>query len=206
MHRPTSLISFILSVLLSSPTMAMDNADDQCTTLFDFDSPRPIARWETTNDNVMGGKSSGGPQPGRNSLVFVGSTNTDGGGFSSIKSRVPKEEGYGITHFKLRYRGDGRDYKFSAETGERRYLFFRIQYWAKLPTAGTADWQEITLPTSEFVPHYMGKPIRTKGLKGRRIKDVGFFIYDLKDGPFAVEVDWIKACTGTLPAAPRRTG
>ncbi len=177
--------------------VAPARAEEQqtCTTVFDFEGSDAIEAWETTNDNVMGGKSSGGPSIGDGVLTFSGSTNTDGGGFSSIKASVPKRSLDGTTAFRVRYKGDGRRFLFSTETGERRWLFFRIQYWSEFEAKETGDWEEVTLPIDGFQAHYMGEPIDGRVLDPARIKDLGFFIYDKKDGPFALEVDWIKACS-----------
>ncbi len=170
-------------------------ADDAaCITLFDFDETDALAAWDTTNDNVMGGKSSGGPAVTDGTLIFSGVTNTDGGGFSSIKAEVEDRDLSGVTAFRIRYRGDGRSYLFSTETGETRWIFMRIQYWTGFDTSSGAGWQEVSLPVTDLNAHFHGEPIKERTFDPARVKDLGFFIYDKQDGPFELQVDWIKAC------------
>jgi hypothetical protein len=185
------------AMLLAVPmnAIAQDVPEDSCRVIFDFEGPDALEDWETTNDNVMGGRSSGGPAIVNGALVFAGSTNTDGGGFSSIKASVPKRSLSDATSFQIRYKGDGRRYQFSVETGERRRLFFRIQYWVEFLAQESEGWEEVTIPLSEFKSISFGEPLDDRVLKPKRIKDIGFIIYDKEDGPFELTVDWIKACT-----------
>ena len=59
----------------------------QTPTPIRFDQPDASRQWVTVNDNVMGGRSIGDFTIKEGKLVFRGSTNTNGGGFSSIRSR-----------------------------------------------------------------------------------------------------------------------
>jgi hypothetical protein len=52
----------------------------------DFTNSSPDLRWYVVNDNVMGGQSEGDFRQNQGELVFSGNTNTNGGGFSSIRS------------------------------------------------------------------------------------------------------------------------
>ena len=54
--------------------------------IFDFSEDDIHEKWIVVNDNVMGGRSKGGFAFIKNKLVFSGSTNTNGGGFSSIRT------------------------------------------------------------------------------------------------------------------------
>ena len=59
-------------------------ADDMtCTTLVEHTEADTQNPWQTVNDNVMGGRSSGGSALQDGALVFTGSTNTNGAVFSS---------------------------------------------------------------------------------------------------------------------------
>lgn len=181
-----------LAALLAAPAQAETLRD--CRLVYAFDQSGAGAAWETANDDVMGGRSSGGFVVADGALTFSGSTNTDGGGFSSIKAGAPRRALAGVSAFRLRVRGDGRRYLFSVETGARRRLFFRVQYWSAFDTTGDEDWQEVVLPVAGFEPYFFGEPTDARALDPARIKDVGFFIYDLKDGPFRLDVQSIEAC------------
>ena len=52
-----------------------------------FEQDSPDVGWYVQNDNVMGGQSEGAFSIHVSELVFSGRTNTDGGGFSSIRSQ-----------------------------------------------------------------------------------------------------------------------
>jgi len=53
----------------------------------DFEGKNATSDWMTVNDNVMGGCSKGGFSIKRGKLLFSGSANTNGGGFSSIRMK-----------------------------------------------------------------------------------------------------------------------
>ena len=77
-------------------------------TLFDFSEADPGKRWITVNDNVMGGRSKGGFTFKGDRLLFTGSTNTNGGGFSSIRTRPGALGLSGKEGVMIRFKGDGR--------------------------------------------------------------------------------------------------
>lgn len=52
--------------------------------LADFPESLATLEWRVVNDDVMGGRSEGGFRLEKQWLVFEGTTNTRGGGFSSI--------------------------------------------------------------------------------------------------------------------------
>ena len=55
--------------------------------LTDFTPDREGPGWYVVNDDVMGGRSEGNFKVEQGELRFAGRTNTDGGGFSSIRTR-----------------------------------------------------------------------------------------------------------------------
>ena len=116
-----------------------------------FDDQTQDLRWRTVNDNVMGGRSHGGFDVDDGVLIFAGSTNTNGGGFSSIRSRsrdlVGDESSEGL---QMRIRGDGRTYTFLLEADNTR-----ATYWAFFPTVEN-EWVELRIPFTEFWPNWRG--------------------------------------------------
>ena len=80
-------------------------------------------RWVTVNDGVMGGRSTGGPSFADGLMTFSGVTNTNGGGFSSIRS-APVELDLSIyAGLRLNVIGDGRRYTWRPTTPARE------QWW-----------------------------------------------------------------------------
>lgn len=168
-------------------------ADPTRRVLADFEGSDPALRFYVVNDNVMGGRSRGGfrLEPGK--LVFSGSTNTNGGGFSSIRSRPASLGLDEAKAFRIRVKGDGRTYRFTLRTdrtGRRG-----VNYHAEFPTNKGDAWEEIRIPMSAFEPTWRGRRLRGYALRPSQINSVGLMIYDKRDGPFRLEVDWIKAET-----------
>jgi monofunctional biosynthetic peptidoglycan transglycosylase len=139
------------------------------------------------NDNVMGGRSVGGFEVSDGVLVFSGVTNTDGGGFSSIRTRSGDLHLDGFGGLKLRVRGDGRTYTLRVSTGDPAY-----SYWARFSTRPDA-WQELGIPFSEFWPNRRGRRVDEAPVVPADIRELGILINDKNDGPFRLEVDWIQA-------------
>ena len=160
--------------------------------LMKFKNPSLEPSWTTVNDNVMGGRSTGGYSidPETGVLTFSGETNTQGGGFSSIRTENKKWKLEGAEGLLFRYRGDGRSYKADLrKAGPSRWL--KVAYRVDFKTDASADWQIIRLPFSEFKPTRMGQPVTADAITASDIGSIGFMIYDKKDGPFELLVDYI---------------
>lgn len=160
--------------------------------LLGFERPDAGDRWITVNDNVMGGRSSGGPSFGDGVLTFSGSTNTNGGGFSSIRTRPGSFGLDDAAGLLLRVRGDGRTFIASLNTDERS-RGFNINYWARFETSGDGRWQTVRIPFDSFIPTFMGEDVtgRIADLDRGVIDSIGLYIYDKEDGDFRLDVDWI---------------
>ncbi|MFG0258759.1 MAG: CIA30 family protein [Phycisphaerales bacterium JB041] len=149
-------------------------------------------RWITVNDGVMGGRSSGGPSFADGLMTFSGVTNTNGGGFSSIRTQ-PSEWAFGDADGLLfRVRGDGRKY-IAAVTTDTRIGRWDVSYWAEFQTSGDGGWQTVALPFASFVPTMFGEDVsgRVAALEPRDAETLGLYIYDKQDGPFRIDVAWI---------------
>ena len=173
--KPITMMT-ALCILISPPSSA-----DVLTT---FDGSAGDIRWRVVNDNVMGGRSDGDFQIDSGSLLFKGSTNTRGGGFSSIRSiPAPLTIPESAAGFKLNLMGDGRTYTFRVETSEG------VSYWAEFPTS--KEWSIAQVPFSRFKPRWRGRWLPGPELDPARIVSIGLMIYDGRDGEFLLEVDWI---------------
>ena len=190
--NPKSLIKrnwdmkLILFILLFP--MSMVSGDTQIEILTAFDNQTPNLRWRAVNDNVMGGRSTGRFKVNDGILTFTGATNTNGGGFASIRSRTRNlsiVDGAEGVHFRAR--GDGRTYTFVLETNSSR-----ASYWSFFPTVEN-EWVDMKIPFSEFWPNWRGMRLSRPDLKTEAIESVGVMIYDKQDGPFQLEMDWIKS-------------
>ena len=160
--------------------------------LADFPRSTEALPWFVVNDDVMGGRSEGGFRLEGDVLIFSGSTNTRGGGFSSIRSRP---HSFGLAAYdgvRLRARGDGRRYTFRLTTSDTRDRGRRPAYWADFETVD-GTWKEIDVPFTRFRPHWRGAKLSGPALEPAAIDSLGLMINDGRDGPFRLEVDWIAA-------------
>jgi NADH dehydrogenase [ubiquinone] 1 alpha subcomplex assembly factor 1 len=167
-------------------SMAVADINTSMITAFDRDTSD--LRWRTVNDNVMGGRSRGDYQINDGVLSFRGSTNTNGGGFSSIRTSRVSLDLSDASGFSMRLRGDGRVYTFRVTTSRGR-----VSYWAEFPTRAHGKWVEVRIPFETFWPNIMGRRLRGPALDPSAISGLGLMIYDKQDGPFDLEVDWIRS-------------
>ena len=142
--------------------------------------------WYSVNDGVMGGRSTGGFRVEDGVLVFSGTTNTNGGGFASIRTQPQLPALTGRRAILLRAQGDGRRYilRLASDDG--------VAYWADFdPTVEQPGW--LRVPLEAFRPRFRGHWLPGPALDGRRIVALGLMCYDGRDGPFHLEVHRIEA-------------
>ncbi|MEM9110924.1 MAG: CIA30 family protein [Planctomycetota bacterium] len=160
--------------------------------LEDFADDEVADRWVTVNDGVMGGKSTGGPSFEDGIVTFSGKTNTDGGGFSSIRSKPAAFDLAGQAGLYLRVKGDGRTYKASVRT-DVTFRRWSVPFRADFETV-KGEWAEVFIPFENFTPSFRGRELNpAPELDPSKVQSLGLMIYDKKDGPFEIQVDWIKA-------------
>jgi NADH dehydrogenase [ubiquinone] 1 alpha subcomplex assembly factor 1 len=193
--------SLVLGVLLmtipGSPPDAADpdpsnSKDSEALLLTDFSADSPDLGWYVQNDNVMGGRSEGGFETKKQGeLIFAGSTNTDGGGFSSIRTQPFKLDLSNYKGMQLRVKGDGRRYTWQLQTNAL-YRNFRVSYWADFDTV-EGEWSTVNIPFASFYPQFRGFKLDGPELDTSEITELGLYIYDKKDGPFKLRLDSIEA-------------
>lgn len=169
------------------------NADDAGNTrlVTDFTDSSANLGWYVLNDNVMGGRSDGGFRIDDGRLRFEGRTNTDGGGFSSIRTEAMDLDLAAYDGIRLRVRGDGRRYTWRLTT-DARYYGRPIGYWADFDTRDD-EWQTVDVPFSRFVPRFRGSRLSGPPLDTGTIKSMGLMIYDKLDGAFQLQLDSVLA-------------
>ena len=171
-------------------TMKADTATNK--TLFDFQAATNSPAWEVVNDDVMGGASTSRFQVLTNGCaVFSGTVRLENnGGFASVRSQPVRADLTGCDSFLLRVRGDGRRYKFSVRTEAG----FDTPLYQLAFTTKRGEWEEHRLPFKEFVPTFRGRILTdVPPLNPAKVTSVGFLISDKQEGPFKLEVAWIKA-------------
>jgi monofunctional biosynthetic peptidoglycan transglycosylase len=140
----------------------------------------------------MGGVSRGGAKIIEGSLHFRGVLSLENnGGFSSIRSGGPTRDLSAAKVIVLRVKGDGRTYRLQLATNAE-FRRSRISYQAEFPTKAGA-WTEVAVPLASLVPQFRGQKLSGPPLNRSRIEEIGLSLSDGNPGPFALEVDWIRA-------------
>ena len=182
------LFTFFFSAAGKSDKIKSFDDMEPLPLIFDFSADDIHQKWIVVNDNVMGGRSKGGFEFKNEKLVFSGSTNTNGGGFSSIRT-IPIEFYFNDkTGLHIRYKGDGRTYKLGVRM-EGKSVSYRTNF-----DSGNG-WQEAKIPFDNMDVSWRGRPLSKAEhpLQKSKIRSIEFMIYDKKDGTFKLQVDWIKS-------------
>jgi NADH dehydrogenase [ubiquinone] 1 alpha subcomplex assembly factor 1 len=165
--------------------------------LTDFTSGSADLGWYILNDNVMGGRSEGAFEQQDGTLRFTGITNTNGGGFSSIRTAGVQLDLSEYTGIRLRVQGDGRRYTWRLAT-TARWRGRQVSYWADFDTTD-GEWTTADIPFASFVPRFRGYQLDGPRLDSSQITGMGLMIYDNKDGPFELSLDTVSAYSDSAP-------
>jgi len=166
------------------------NAAETPRLLFDFRAGSANANWQVVNDDVMGGISRSQFHPGTNGFaIFRGAVSLENnGGFASVRSPAIVAAPDGSDGFRLRVRGDGRQYKFTARTEDG---FDSVLYQKAFATRA-GEWLEVVVPFAELAPTFRGRVLPDAAkFNPARLRAVGFLISDRQAGPFRLEIEWI---------------
>jgi len=156
-------------------------------TLFSFDQADE-AEWIVVNDGVMGGGSSGFVTVEDGSLRFTGTLVTRGGGFTSVRARRVVDL-TGQAGLELRVRGSGRTFEVEVGDGLRSN---RGSVSRRAPFTTSAEWTLVRVPFSTLRSTTFGQAVNAPSIDLSRIQSVGLYIADGQDGPFRLEVDFIR--------------
>jgi hypothetical protein len=183
-HSTVLSCSMILLALLFAPLNASEADKLDSLTLTDFNADSPDLGWYVQNDNVMGGRSEGGFATSSGQLIFSGNTNTDGGGFSSIRTKPLKQDLSAYTGIRVKVKADGRRYTWGIQT-DARWRGRRINYWADFDTLAD-ETSVIDIPFLNFLPQFRGFKLDGPELDTSQITEFALYQYDKTDGPFEI--------------------
>lgn len=182
--------SAMLSLSLPAHAQSQNKA---CDMYVNFETSQEIAMWRAVNDGVMGGLSSGGARFDKGNMIFEGVINTNGGGFSSLRSSVPQGALKDAAGMKLRLRSDGRSYKMTFRTN----VAFRgrlISFQAPISQTPAGKWAEVDVDFADLRASIFGRAIMGAEFDQAEVREMGIILADGRDGPFLLEVDWIADC------------
>ena len=184
------LIALAISMMFTS---AASDEIKACDMYMNFETSSETQAWRAVNDGVMGGLSSGGPRFENGHMVFQGVINTNGGGFSSVRSSVPEGALSNASGINLRVRSDGRDYKLTLRSSAA-WRGRRVSFQAPIPRSEVGEWAEVSVPFSELQGTIFGRNVRGARFDKDAVFELGIILADGKDGPFRLDVDWIAKC------------
>ena len=184
----SSIITISLAIFSVAIGLVHETANSQETEIMDtlilseFTGNSPDLGWYIQNDNVMGGQSQGRFQVASDELIFSGNTNTDGGGFSSIRTHPLQLDLSDRSGIRVKVKGDGRRYTWHLQT-DARWRGRSVNYWADFNTS-MGEVVSVDIPFTSFVPQFRGFKLDGPELNTRQITQLGLYIYDKNDGPF----------------------
>lgn len=194
-RMPRQFLASLLLLLVCFTTLnALANPPNERHTdlhlKFEDESKEPS--WTSQNDDVMGGVSKGRAIVQDGILIFSGSLSLDNnGGFAQVRIQnlgldLSKKSG-----IALRVKGDGRTYQLRLATNAR-FRGSRISYSVQFPTTA-GEWSEVQVQFADLKPSHHGNPLDGPTADLSQIEEMSFLIGDKREGPFELQVDWMKA-------------
>ena len=180
----------ILALLYSTLGTSEPN-ELETLTLTDFNADSTDFGWYVQNDNVMGGRSEGGFDISSGELIFSGNTNTNGGGFSSIRTKTLTLDLSAFTGIRVKVKADGRRYTWGIQT-DARWRGRRVNYWADFDTL-VDETTLINIPFSSFFPQFRGYKLNGPKLDTSEVNQFALYQYDKTDGPFKLHLISVEA-------------
>ncbi len=178
-----------LVLLLGLAMMARSADGTAMKTISDFNGGNGEPEWFSVDDSVMGGISKGKTEVKGGTMMFSGDLSLkNDGGFSSIRT-AGKYDFSGKSGFVLRVKGDGRTYKMRIET-DARHNGSEIGYQVDFSTE-EGKYIEVKVPFTSFEPGWRGEELNGPPLDLSKVEEIGIVLADGKEGPFALEVDWL---------------
>lgn len=184
------LIALVIFMMFTSAASGEVKA---CDMYMNFETSAEAQSWRAVNDGVMGGLSSGGPRFENGHMIFQGIINTNGGGFSSVRSPVLKGALSDASGINLRVRSDGRDYKLTLRSSAA-WRGRRVSFQASIPRSEVGEWAEVFVPFSKLRGTIFGRSIRGAIFDKDAVVELGIILADGQDGPFRLDVDWVAKC------------
>jgi NADH dehydrogenase [ubiquinone] 1 alpha subcomplex assembly factor 1 len=160
--------------------------------LFEFSNPFHIRGWHAVDDTVMGGVSRSEFVQSHSQANFTGKLSLEhNGGFCSVRSGMIETYFTGsietFSGLVMRVRGDGKKYSLRIRTDEN--LDGTSFEW---PFEARDRWDELRVPWTALTGIFRGQRVWfAPKFEPAKIRTVGFII-TRQEGPFQLEVDWIK--------------
>ncbi len=177
-------LSTPLFLLLSLHSLNL-KADATGTNMIDFTQASEHQNWTVTNDDVMGGISTGELIYLDNMSRFRGELSLENnGGFSSVKRSI-ESLAHEIDSIELVFVGDGRTYQLRFTTSKDGH---RVQYKHYFDTIKGQQLSKV-FHFNDFQAVFRGRLLSdAPELEARDIKQIGFLIADKQPSPFELDL------------------
>lgn len=148
--------------------------------------------WQVVNDGVMGGLSEGNVEfTDAGTMKFHGELSLENnGGFTTVRSADVDFNLSNDLGLLLLVKGDGRTYEARLDSSAR----FRgnpVSFAGKFKTT-KGKWQQVKIPFSDFKGSFRGTELPKEVLDPSVIERVWILLGDKQEGPFNLEIDWIR--------------
>ncbi len=185
-------------MLATAVLLAHSSIPANAKTLASFESEDCLKSWTSVNDGVMGGVSKGGlTRTDKGTLKFSGDLSLENnGGFASIRTKPGALDLSGMSGIVVKSRGDGRTYWVELRVAGQMGA---TSYRADLPTTA-GEWKETRVAFEDFKLQAFGRELPFKPVDPSAVASVGFTLADKKSGPFALEIESVKATASEASA------
>ncbi|MEZ9043519.1 CIA30 family protein [Vibrio cyclitrophicus] len=192
--RLTTSLFFLLS--LNSLSL---KADATGTNMIDFTQASEHQNWTVTNDDVMGGISTGELIYLNNMSRFRGELSLENnGGFSSVKRSI-ESPAHEKDSAELIFVGDGRTYQLRFTTWKEGS---RVQYKHDFDTIKGEQLNKV-FHFNDFQAVFRGRLLSDAlELKAQDIKQIGFLIADKQPSPFELDLIQLQFKTSQSITSP----
>ena len=157
--------------------------------IYNFSLKTERGDWYVVDDGVMGGRSQGTVGVSvEGHGIFQGDVSLENnGGFSSIQYRVRGIEPGEGSMFRIRLKGDGKNYQFRVKNSLNEMQSYVYEFET------TGDWQEISILYNEMYPSFRGRKLNMPNYSGENLSECVFLISNKKNESFFLELDkiWI---------------
>ena len=167
------------------------------STLFDFTAaPEDAAQWRSIDDPVMGGVSESRFVATDEGAAFTGTVSLkQGGGFASVRAPESHYDLSGHDGLRLRLRGDGKRYWLTTYTDPGGPISYRT------PIEPPEHWTKVTVAFEGLTPYRRGRKVpNAPPFDPAELRTLGFLIADEQEGPFRLEVAWIRTGLNASPS------
>lgn len=159
--------------------------------LIDFGSNGNSLNWQIVNDGVMGGLSQSTAIPYEDYILFSGTTSLkNNGGFASYRSPYGTYDLSKYYSVEIKFKSSGRSFFIQLDA----YKAWWYPNYKHEFSSSINEWTTVTLPLKDFKEYRIGKETGKKISQSQQddILRLGIILLDKKEGPFELQIDYIK--------------